>query len=103
MKRNSSNLGNHELIGLSAKVVGASDPVHAGREGTIIDETHHTITLEESHGHERRLGKRGIILSVDLNGTHVTLDCSRIDYRPEDRTKKARRWKTHEQQKTIAN
>ena len=47
------NVLRHELIGLDVLVSGASNPLHRGLYGRIIDETKNLLIVETSHGVKR--------------------------------------------------
>ena len=80
----------HELIGLHMQVVNSFDKNKLGLKGKIVDETKNTIVLETSKG-EKILGKKEIIINVDLGGEEKEIDLSKIIMRPEDRTKNWRK------------
>ena len=86
----SRNVLFHELIGLNAEVVNSFDKSKKFLKGRIVDETRNTIVLETSKG-EKVLGKKEIILKVDLIGDEKEINCSKILARPEDRTKNWRK------------
>lgn len=84
-----ARLARDELIGRQARVAVSNDPTLLGREGTVVDETMKTLTLEE--GEDRlRVAKRGQRFAFTVDDHVVLLDGDAIAYRPEDRTKKAR-------------
>jgi ribonuclease P protein subunit POP4 len=82
-----NNIHKHELIGMTAIVKSASDKGHVDMKGRIVDETKNTLTLEIA-GSEKMLPKKGTVLTVELKGGPVNVDCGRLTYRPEDRIKK---------------
>ena len=49
----SQNVIRHELIGLDVLVSGASNPLHRGLTGRIIDETKNLLVIETSKGINR--------------------------------------------------
>jgi ribonuclease P protein subunit POP4 len=86
--RNESNLHMHELIGLSLKVVRASDGGMVGMEGTVVDETRETLVIDGDR--RRTLPKRGNAFEFTLeDGTTAVIEGDVIAYRPEDRVKRA--------------
>ena len=89
------NILAHELVGQKAVVEKSLDQSHVGVEGTIVDETRNTIVMEMD-GRELRLQKKGTRLKVLVNGG-ITIDCSDIMFRPEDRIKRclSKRRKDH--------
>ncbi len=78
----------HELIGLEARVVEATDPGHLGLEGKVVDETRNTLVLEVS-GRELTIPKEGSAFLFRLE-EDVLIQGSRLLYKPEDRIKRAR-------------
>ena len=86
--RNEKNIGKHELIGLKTEVIGASDPGQIGLSGEIVDESRDTLTLHNVAG-RKVLSKKGLLLSVYLDDDKaIKLDCTKLAYRSEDRTKR---------------
>lgn len=82
------NLLQHEFIGLRVKVVESSDPTLADKEGTIVDETRNTLTLEENE-ELKTLPKSEVKLSVTLsNRRKVKVNGVKLVARPADRVKK---------------
>ncbi len=86
----SGNVLFHELIGLHAQVINSFDKNKLGLKGRIVDETKNTIVLETGKG-EKILGKKEIILKIDLQGEEKEIDLGKIVIRPEDRTKNWRK------------
>ncbi len=80
-------LAKHELIGLEAVVVEATDPTHRGLEGRVVDETRNTLVLEAS-SRELIIPKKGSVFLFRME-EDVTIPGVRLLYRPEDRVKKA--------------
>lgn len=80
------NIWVHEIVGLKAMVANGSDSSRIGVRGKIVDETKNTFVIETGKG-EKVLPKKEIFLEVRLP-ERVVLDCSKIAFRPEDRTKK---------------
>ncbi len=84
-----ARLARDELIGRQARIAVTHDPTLLGREGTVVDETMKTLTLDT--GEERfTVSKRGQRFAFTLNDHIVLLDGHAIAHRPEDRIKKAR-------------
>ncbi|MCK4883690.1 MAG: ribonuclease P protein subunit [Candidatus Diapherotrites archaeon] len=82
------NILAHELIGLELKIIGGVPRHNIGLTGQIVDETEHTIVIEDKTGNEKRFSKKGIIISLLLSGGYVELKGSDIEYKPEERIKK---------------
>ncbi len=78
----------HELIGLEVKITGGVPRRNIGLSGKVVDETEHTIVIEDNLGNEKRIAKKGIIISLLLTGGCVELKGSDIEYKPEERIKK---------------
>ena len=86
---NEKTLARDELIGLQVKIKECKDPTWKGRNGTIIDETKNTLLIEIDD-QQKRIVKNTAIFEFNIHGKKITLDGSRIMYRPEDRIKKVR-------------
>lgn len=89
MRRENADVARHELIGLLVTVRSA----HAewnGLEGTVVDETKHTILVERSNGREAVVPKPGNRFVFHVGNERFALDGDSITFRPEDRTKKVR-------------
>jgi len=82
------NLRKHELIGLQVEVVTATDPSQTHLRGLVVDETRNTIVVEV-RGEEKRIPKHGSRFRFEVQGG-MELDGEEIQFRPEDRVKKAR-------------
>ena len=82
------NLRKHELIGLQVEVVAATDPSQAHLRGLVVDETRNTLVVEVL-GAEKRIPKHGSRFRFEVQGG-MELDGEEIQFRPEDRVKKAR-------------
>ena len=76
-----------EYIGLAVVVAGSSDPSVLGLEGTVVDETMNTFVIRGG-GRDRRIQKQGARFRFPEAGAEVIGD--EIQFRPEDRVKKAR-------------
>jgi ribonuclease P protein subunit POP4 len=84
-----AGLARGELIGRRARVAVTNDPTLLGREGTVVDETRETLTLEDGSS-SFDVAKRGQRFAFTVDDHVVLLDGSDIAHRPEDRTKKVR-------------
>ncbi len=88
MGRSAKNLVLHELIGLTARVVHATDPALVGLEGRVVDETMHLIVIQTPRG-EKRVQKRSAVFAFYApDGSVVVVDGRILEVRPEERTKK---------------
>jgi ribonuclease P protein subunit POP4 len=86
---NEKTLAKEELIGLPVTIKNCDDPSWIGRSGVIIDETKNTFLIEIEN-QQKVIAKKTAIFEIEINGEKISLDGSRIIYRPEDRVKKAR-------------
>ena len=83
------NVARHELIGLDVLVAGASNPLHAGLGGHIIDETRNLVVLQTKAG-IKKLPKSGSIFRSRLpDNTLVEIHGSALILAPEKRLKRA--------------
>ncbi|MEK6940326.1 MAG: ribonuclease P protein subunit [Nanoarchaeota archaeon] len=80
---------NEEIIGKKIKVTRAENNSLNGIEGTIVDETRNTITVETTNG-EKKLLKSQVVLKMASKGKVYELDGRLLLNRPEDRIKKMR-------------
>ncbi|HNJ80528.1 MAG TPA: ribonuclease P protein subunit [Methanoregulaceae archaeon] len=79
------NILRHELIGLVVSVVDASNPLHRGISGQIIDETRNTLLIRTPDG-DRRIQKQYTRFCISIpDGTRVLIDGSAIVSSPEKR------------------
>jgi len=75
----------HELIGLDVSVAEASNPLHRGISGQIIDETRNTLLIRTPCG-DRRIQKQYSRFRITLpEGTEVIIDGSALISAPERR------------------
>jgi ribonuclease P protein subunit POP4 len=75
----------HELIGLDVSVVEASNPLHCGISGLIIDETRNTLLIRTPCGN-RRIQKQYSRFRIILpDGTRVIINGSALVSAPERR------------------
>lgn len=89
MKRENADVARHELIGLLVSVESA----HAGwngLEGTVVDETKHTLLVERTSGPETVVPKSGNRFVFRVGNERFAINGDDITFRPEDRTKKVR-------------
>jgi ribonuclease P protein subunit POP4 len=79
------NILRHELIGLDVLVSGATNPLHRGLSGRIIDETKNLLVLETSNG-VKRIPKMHSRFQLHLPGSElVEIDGSVMALAPEKR------------------
>ena len=82
-------LARYEFIGLHVKIKECKDPIWVGKSGLIIDETKNTFLIE-TKDKKKIIAKKTATFEFDYGGKKITLDGSKIAYRPEDRIKKTR-------------
>jgi len=81
------NITRHELIGLEAKISGASNKSQKNIKGLITAETRNTLTI--NHGKkEMTVSKDGVFFIFNLGDTSVEVEGKALIGRPEDRVKK---------------
>ena len=78
-----------ELIGLYVKIKECKDPSWIGKSGLIINETKNTFYIKINN-RQKMIAKNIAIFEFNDGGKKITLDGSKITYRPEDRIKKTR-------------
>jgi RNase P/RNase MRP subunit p29 len=78
-----------ELIGLQVKIKECKDPSWVGKFGVIINETKNTFHLKIDD-EQKMIAKNIAIFEFSHDGKKITLDGSKIAFRPEDRIKKIR-------------
>ncbi|HNL87222.1 MAG TPA: ribonuclease P protein subunit [Methanoregulaceae archaeon] len=79
------NILRHELIGLVVSVAEASNPLHRGISGMIIDETRNTLLIRTPHG-DRRIQKQYTRFCISVpDGTRVFIDGTALVSAPEKR------------------
>jgi ribonuclease P protein subunit POP4 len=79
------NVLRHELIGLDVSVVEASNPLHRGIAGMIVDETRNTLLIRTPAG-DRRIQKQYSRFRIILpDRTLVIIDGSALVAAPERR------------------
>lgn len=86
---NPKNIFQHELIGLSVKVVNSTHDGFIGIEGKVVDETKNTIKIEQKDETEKIVPKRIATFHFNLpDGIIIEIEGKIIIARPEDRIKK---------------
>jgi small subunit ribosomal protein S17 len=87
MMQITSNVVQHEFIGLEAKVVKSSNPDVVGIQGRVVDETRNTITI--LHNKRKVVIKDTAVFEFVMpDGTVVEIDGKLVMGQPEDRLKK---------------
>jgi RNase P/RNase MRP subunit p29 len=84
-----NTLARDELIGLHVKIKDCKDPSLIKKSGLIIFETKNTLHVEIKNK-KKIIAKKTAIFEFEYDGNKITLDGSKIAYRPEDRIKKIR-------------
>jgi ribonuclease P protein subunit POP4 len=75
----------HELIGLHVLVAGASNPLHKGISGSIVDETKNMLAIETANG-VRQIPKRHSMFRLNLTDSRIVeIDGSALVLAPEKR------------------
>jgi len=82
-------LSREELIGLYVKIKDCKDPCWIGKSGVILDETKNTFLLEIDD-QKKTISKKIASFEFEYEGKKITIDGSKIAFRPEDRIKKIR-------------
>jgi ribonuclease P protein subunit POP4 len=83
-----NTLPQHEWIGLSVKIVDATDRYMIGIEGRIVDETKNMVVIEINDNVEKKVPKKGTVFEFTVNGEKIRLKGSECMFRPEDRVKR---------------
>lgn len=78
-----------ELIGKHVRIKECKDPTFTNISGIIIDETKNTFIIETKNK-QKRIAKNSAIFEFEFKRKKMLIKGSRLIYRPEDRTKKAR-------------
>ena len=86
MRRDSSNLSRHELIGLNLEITDSDCSTFKHMNGTVINETKNTIVLRTSSG-RKIVPKKGKTFVFDIEDKKTALSGTGLVSRPKDRTK----------------
>lgn len=81
------NITRHELIGLDAKISGASNKSQKTIKGLVTAETRNTLTISLGKK-EKTVAKDKASFIFNLAGTLVEVEGKTLIGRPEDRVKK---------------
>ena len=82
-----SNILQHELIGLEAKVTLNSNPCNISIKGVVVNETRNTLSIKTSSS-EKIIAKKEAIFIFNLSGSLIKVEGAILIGRPEDRVKK---------------
>ncbi|MBI4153980.1 ribonuclease P protein subunit [Candidatus Woesearchaeota archaeon] len=84
MARTPFTIAQHELIGLEVEArTGNAEKI----QGTIVDESHDSLTLLAGKTF-KRVNKQRLVFTTNIQGTSIEVDGKAIARRPEDRIKK---------------
>jgi ribonuclease P protein subunit POP4 len=94
-----SKLVFHELIGLGATIIGATNPTLNDICGKVVDETKNMIIVQTKDGTEKKIPKKGTSfvfqIPAQLSGKHaeryVKVNGNLLLSQPENRTKNIRK------------
>ena len=78
-----------ELIGRDVTITSCTDPGWVRKTGRILDETKNTFLIKIKD-QKKIIAKETAIFEFEYGGKKITLDGSKIAFRPEDRIKKVR-------------
>jgi ribonuclease P protein subunit POP4 len=84
------NIRRHEIIGLEARIVRSSDPSLVGIQGTVIDETHNILVIDQ-RGKQKMIPKDISVFVIALpSGENIEVNGKSLVGAPEERIKKKR-------------
>ena len=83
------SFGKDEFIGLTVKIRECSDPKWIGKSGQIINETKNTFLIDIDN-REKTIAKNIAIFEFEIDDKKISIDGSKIVFRPENRIKKVR-------------
>ncbi len=78
-----------ELIGRRVIIKDCTDPAFVNFTGVVVDETKNTFLIE-SENKQKIVAKNTATFEFEYKGKKIIIKGSRLIYRPEERTKKAR-------------
>ncbi len=91
MKLTSSNILQHELIGLRAEVEESRNSSERGLCGSVVDETRNMLVIENEQGKEKKIPKAENVFIFELpGGVKVRVKGGMLVSRPEDRIKRVK-------------
>lgn len=82
-------LAREELIGRHVKIKECKDSSWVGKSGLILDETKNTFLIKIDD-QQKKIAKNIATFEFEFDGKKITIDGSKIVFRPEDRIKKVR-------------
>jgi ribonuclease P protein subunit POP4 len=88
MMQVTSNIVQHEFIGLETLVVKSSNPDVVGIKGRIVDETRNTLTILHNENRKVVIKDTSVFEFVMPDGTVIEIDGKLVMGRPEDRIRK---------------
>ena len=86
---NEKSFAKDEFIGLKVKIKKCSDPKWIGKSGFVLNETKNTFLLDIEN-QEKIIAKNNTIFEFEVDDKKISLDGSKILFRPENRIKKVR-------------
>jgi len=86
---NEKTFAKDEFIGLKVKIKECSDPEWKGKTGLILNETKNTFLIDINN-QEKTIAKNIAIFEFEVDDKKISIDGSKIVYRPENRIKKVR-------------
>lgn len=78
-----------EFIGNKVEIITSTNKSNEGIKGTVMDETFHTIKVLVE-GKIKVLLKKANVFAFFKSGSKTTIPGTAIEFRPEDRIKKAK-------------
>ncbi|VVC04275.1 Ribonuclease P protein component 1 [Candidatus Burarchaeum australiense] len=78
----------HELIGLSVRIVGSADRKQVGMRGKVVDETKNMLVMEKDDGKTLRMAKVGRTFRFSLGKEKCDVEGAKIAFDPVERVKK---------------
>jgi len=78
-----------EFIGKRVTIKKSTDPTWINKSGTIYDETKKTFIIDID-GTKKRVAKNTITFELTSKENKITINGSKIQYKPEERIKKTR-------------
>ena len=88
MMQVTSNVVQHEFIGLEAKVVKSLNPDVVGIKGRVVDETRNTFAILHNENRKVVIKDTAVFEFVMPDGTVIEIDGKQVMGRPEDRIRK---------------
>ena len=76
-----------ELVGKTIKITYSKNKSLTGIKGKVIDETQHTLVLEDKEKKRKRVLKNSITFETKHRGEKITITGKQVIGRPEERVK----------------